>query len=406
MALTDVKVELELDTTNFTDLVFILDDPVQGVLDNTVYKLGGIGFYDVSNYFISMSVDRGKSRLLDEYDAGSASVRFDNSQRAFDPRYEPSPFFGSIVPRLPIRISVNENIAFTGVVRDWNLDYDPGNQSIATAVCSDNFTILAQNEFEIFLNVVEQSGERVTSVLDRTEVDWSPTLRNIDTGKTEVSADTNQTGDNVLAYLNTIAQTEQGQLFMAKDGKVTFYERSKNLPIKTAFADDGTGIAYKDIKVVYGSELLYNRINISPDGLDTETADNSTSIAAYGLSVFDLNTIHESGADAANAATILLAQYSEPEFRVEQITIDLSTLSLSDQNTLAQIELADLVTIKFTPSGIPPAFEIPARVIGIEHDAEKKTHDITFRLATLTNAMFILGNEGLGVLGDNVLGYD
>jgi len=43
---------------------FRLDDPIQGVLDNTEFVLGGELFYDVTNYVTSVSITRGKKREL------------------------------------------------------------------------------------------------------------------------------------------------------------------------------------------------------------------------------------------------------------------------------------------------------------------------------------------------------
>ena len=50
---------------------FILDDPVAGVLGNTVYTLGGTVFKDITSRVISIGSSRGKNRDLDRFSAGS-----------------------------------------------------------------------------------------------------------------------------------------------------------------------------------------------------------------------------------------------------------------------------------------------------------------------------------------------
>ena len=81
MALPTQKVELGFDLTgNNTGPYFRLDDPTAGVLDNTSWLLGGTVFFDVSSYVQGFSTRRGKSRQLDRYSTGQASVVFDNNR--------------------------------------------------------------------------------------------------------------------------------------------------------------------------------------------------------------------------------------------------------------------------------------------------------------------------------------
>lgn len=403
MAITNVKIEIEVDFINF-DNTIVLDDPVRGVLDSA-YVLSGIGFYDVSNYFQSLSIGRGKSRELDEYESGDAQIRFNNSDRAFDPRYAASPFYGSIIPRLPIRVSVNNILAYTGVVRDWNIAYDPGGASFATAVCSDRFTILAQAPLTLEYNTVQLSGQRIDEILSRPEVDWSPTERDIDAGETTLSADLIAEGTPALSYFRTVEQTEQGQLFIAKNGYLAFRGRNDSPQVAADFADDGSGIPYQSVTVVYGSELLYNRIEVVPDGLDTVIEDDATSQAAYGISALTLNTLHEYDADAESMASYLLKSYAQPEFRFEQITVQLADIAQQYVQDILDIELGDLVGISFTPSNIPPAIVEYARVVGIEHEAEALSHEVRIRLASLAVIPFVLDSPALGVLDSSSLGY-
>lgn len=403
MPTTDVKIELEVSFDALPNTL-ILDDAVRGRLDSG-NVLSGIGFYDVSEYFQSMSISRGKSRELDEYESGDAQVRFNNSDRAFDPRYTLSPFYGSIVPRLPIRVSVNNILSYTGVVRDWNIGYDPGGASFATAVCSDRFTILAQAPLTLEYNTVQFSGQRIDEILSRPEVDWSATDRNIDTGETTLSADLIAEGTIALSYFRQVEQTEQGQLFIAKNGYLTFRSRNDTPSIAASFADDGTGVPYQSVSVVYGSELLYNRIEIVPDGLDTVIADDATSQAGYGISALVLNTLHEFEEDAQDMANYILQSYAQPEFRFEQVTIQLADIPTGDATNVLNIELGDLVGISFTPSGIPPAIVEYARVVGLEHEAEKLSHEVRIRLASLAVIPFVLDSPALGVLDSSSLGY-
>jgi hypothetical protein len=100
---------------------FILDDIVAGVLDNTVYTLGGTVFKDISNRVETLSISRGKNRDLDRFNAGALNVILNNDDRAFDPNYASSPFAGAIVPRREVRVTVDGVRTITTTIDDWNL---------------------------------------------------------------------------------------------------------------------------------------------------------------------------------------------------------------------------------------------------------------------------------------------
>ncbi len=100
---------------------FILDDPVAGVLDNTVYTLGGTVFKDISSRVLGLSTSRGKNRDLDRFSAGSLSVTLTNNDRAFDPNYASSPYAGAIVPRRELQVTVDGVRVITTTIDDWDM---------------------------------------------------------------------------------------------------------------------------------------------------------------------------------------------------------------------------------------------------------------------------------------------
>ena len=406
MAIPNVKVELEFDLSLIPGISFVLNDPVKGVLDAPGNPLGGPGFYDVTEFFQNLRINRGKSRELDEYEAADSQVQFDNSGRLFDPKYEPSQFFGSINPRLPIKVSVNDRIIYTGVVRDWNIDYSRGNNSVATAVGTDKFTVLAQIPLTLEFNDIQLSGERIDEVLSRPEVNWPLDERDIDAGDSVLFEDLIDEGTILLNYLREVEKSELGQLFINKAGQLAFRRRNSPFEVKANFADDGSGISYQLVSVVFGSELLFNRIQLDGDAIDPVVADAPTSQAAYGISVLTLNNLLlEFQDDADNMAAFLLNEFAEPEYRFEEISIQLNDLSEAEQNQILDLELGDVVDIKFTPSSIPPAIENFAKIVGIIHEAAGTVYTVNLKLASVASLPFILDSDALGVLGTSALGY-
>ena len=384
MAKPNVKVEIEFDTSVATDLAFTLDDPVRGLLDSTDYLLTGKVFLDVSQFVQEVQFERGKSRLLDRYEAGTMQVRLNNEQRIFDPKNPNSPYYGAIYPRLEVRISVGGEFLFVGAIMDWNIDYDPAGPSFATIVCSDHFTVLAQTILPNELPDVELSGARITRILNYPEVGWSADQRNIDTGTVQLIDYLIGENRNALEYLQVVEMTEQGDLFIARDGKLTFKQRGNDTVTGITFADDGTGIKYSGISVIFGTELLFNTIEGNVVGDIKYSVSDAASQALYGNSTFALNdTLHNNVADLEALLADLLAIYSQPEYRFNSLTFNLNELTPAEQETIFQLDFGDSVEVTFTPSKIPPAIVETASIIKISHEINQSVHTVTLSLGTL-----------------------
>jgi hypothetical protein len=408
MAIPVPLVEIGFDIVGFNAPFFTLDDPTKGLLDNTEFPLGGQIFYDVTDKVKSIATRRGKNRQLDEFDPGLANVLFDNNDRTFDPEYELSPYFGQVIPKRAIRISSGGNRIFTGVVDDWNLDYSPGGNSEASAASSDAFTLFNTQTLPAGTATAQTAGQRVNAILDLPDVSWPESERDIEGGLTQLGADVFPEDANVLEYLRQVARSEPGNVFMAADGKVVFSDRSPNSDGSTlTFADDGTGIPYQGLKVVYGSELLYNEIVLGSQFAGTFLAQDPTSIADYGvlnLTQIDLLTANATFLETLSAYYAI--KYSQPEYRFESLDVVLDEVSPANQQTILGLEISDFVTIKFTPNGIPPAIVKIAEVIRIDHDITPDAHVVSIGFATVDKGFWTLSDGIFGRLSaGNVLGF-
>ena len=401
MSLTTLKVEIEFYGADVNDTLFILDDDVKGILDDPSNTLSGFVFVDVTNFVTGVNMQRGKSRLLDRYEAGTALITFDNSNRDFDPKYGPSPFFNAIYPRLNIRISVNDVIQFTGVIQDWNFEYDPAGPSTASATVSDRFTNLTQSILESNFQELEFSGSRVNAVLDTPEVNWPSDLRDIDAGRSLLQEDLIPENTDALSYLQLVETSEQGQLFIAKNGELVFHERSYAPAFGVTFSDSPTGpeIPFSDITVVYGTELLFNRIEANPLGDVKEIASDLQSETAYGISTLNLtDLLNEDPLEVEAMVQYLLSIYKEPEYRFDKITVAMHKLAPASQDLVLALELSDIVSAEFTPSKLPPAIQEFSTIIGISHEIDVAEHFVTFSLGSTLGNPLILDNDVLGVL--------
>jgi hypothetical protein len=400
-------VEIGFDISGLGGPFFLLDDPVAGVLDNTDYILGGTLFYDVSNFVRQVSVRRGKSRQLDKFTAGVASIEFNNNTRVFDPEYASSPYYGQIIPKRTVKVSTGGSAVFYGVVDDWNLNYDLSGLSTAGADCVDGFTGLAQRALSAHTATAELTGARINSVLSRSEVDWPLSLRDIDAGSELLQADIVDDGVNALEYLQLVNNSEPGNIFIGKDGSFNFKDRTVAAISsgQVVFADDGSGIKFSDVNVVYGSELLYNYVQIERANGGTAIAQDIDSISTYGQqALIQTGLLLGTDADADALADYLVSIYSEPEYRFETLAVQLEALTSAEQIKVLGLEINDICEIKFTPNKIGTPINKYALIIKIEHDIQPLQHRVVFGFETLDYASFVLDDLEFGILNVNQLG--
>jgi hypothetical protein len=104
-------------------------------------------------------------------------------------------------------------------------------------------------------------------------------------------------------------------------------------------------------------------------------------------------------------ADFLLARFKEPQYRFESLSVILDVLSEAQQSEVLDLEIGDIVQVKFTPSGIPPAIEQYVRVIGLSHDWQNNEKRINLSLERLDFTLFILDDPVLGILDDDRLSY-
>lgn len=409
MSIPDTRVYVQFDLEASSAAFFTLDDAVQGVLDG-IYGLGGDTLEDVTEFVASVNINRGKSRELDRFTSGQASVIFHNDNRYFDPFYVDSPYFQQIVPKRQILITSNGVAQYSGFIEDIDLTYQLGNKSFASITCSDAFTQLAAASLDAFTNSVELSGNRINTILSRPEVNWSLTQRDIDTGQQTLQADLVAADTNVLSYLQIVELSEPGALFISKDGKVTFKDRI-NYPSTTPaiiFADDSTvgAVKYNDIEVIYGSENLYNSIIVTRSGGTPQTADSVFSQSVYGVQTLSQDgLLINTDENALVLANYLLDQYKEPELRFSKVGITLHDKSLAVQNSILALEINDIAQIKFRPNNIGNTISENAVITGIKHSIGIDQHKIEIEFGQITDYAFTLNDAILGVLSDGTSGY-
>jgi hypothetical protein len=395
--------ETSVEIGAFTGLT--LDDPVLGKLDENPLD-GGISFEEIQQGLFGVSVARGRSRDLERTNAGSLSVSLHNQDRFFDPLNTSSAFNQYVVPRRPIRVSTEGTAVFQGFIDDWSFSYSPGGDSSASINGSDAFSVFARNLNAEAAAPEELTGARLNRVLDQVRVNWPAPERDIEDGNSTLAAGT--VTDNALGYMQSvIEESEQGLLFMSKDGKVAFRERLIS-PItdSVVFTDNGPGIPYEDIQISYGSDQMVNQAIVEFPG-GTAISEDLTSQVTYGIIEKTISTELSTLAQAEAIADYVISRYAEPEYRIASVTINLRALTSSQVTEVLGLELGDQADVVFTPNSIGAAISLRNRIIGIAHDIAISEHRITLNFEQLPFAFFLLDDSTFGKLDDDagVLGF-
>ncbi len=399
-----IKVELGFTESGASAPFFTLDDPVLGVLDSPLGVLGGGEvLVEVTPYVRAFGITRGKSRELDRYGSGQARVEFNNNDRTFDPTYAASPYFGQVEPRRQIRISVDNVIQFEGTIDDWNIDYNAGGNSVATAMAFDGIANLANLETETLTLTEATVDNQLNQVLNN--INWPSSKRDLDVSTAVLAGSTVNDGTNALGLLQLMTDSEPGDLFVSKTGNVKFVGRNQSFRTgDVILSDDGTAISYTAVKVIFGSELLFNAWTV--ENLTNQILVKSdSSIGLYGERDATRNTLLKNTSDLQTLGDFLLTRYDAPEYRFESLSVNLKLVSPADRADLLDLELGDVVRVDFTPSGIPPTIERYGKVIRLGNSFADNQEIMEIGLEAVAGALLILDDPEFGKLDVALLGW-
>lgn len=394
---------------------FTLNDTQQGVLDNTTYRLDGTDqFAEIT--VNSVDIFRGKKRVTDSVQPGRATIIAQDLTRAFDPYNEASVYWDEtddtpgLSPLRQVRITRNSTVIFRGRVIDFTYDYvGPRQIPTVTIIAADDLFILANSFLNAFTPSTELSSARIGTILNRPEVGFSATARDITTGTTTLGNYAISEGTNALEYLRKIDSAERGRLFLrASDGDLVFEPRIGNTlsgPSVT-FADDGTGTPYRELFVDFSVDTVLNRVTVQRTGGTAQTATDSASIALYFTQAETItDSLLSSDAQAATLANYLLEGAPEPRF--SGVDTFFGSLTTGQKNAVAAVEIGDTISVKRTFStGSPLSVTEELSVEGIGHRIDLRGESrVLYTAPTTIVYELILDSATFGTLdGSNVLG--
>jgi hypothetical protein len=353
---------------------------------------------DVSAFVRSFSSSRGRQSELDRFEAGTLTVVLDNRTGAFDP----VPYGGGAAYRPLRQIRVRATWAavtypvWAGFVESITPGYE-GSDAVVTVTAADAMKVLNLSGYAALAVPAELSGARVARVLAAAAPSLASSL--------EPGLSTIVAGDvtgSALQHLQDVEETENGQLFIARDGTVTFQQRThRSVSEATSSgvwadaASAGPVFRYVNLQPSYDDSVIWNDVRITPSGGVEQVASDATSQARYFPRTFQRSLLVGSALEAMDAANYIVGRYSEPDLRYPTLELEPQQVDSGDVSswpTLLALELSRRITVRRT-------------VQGVRHTSSPGRWQVQLTLSPVgqTGAVWILGSSQLGV--GTKLGY-
>jgi hypothetical protein len=292
-------------------------------------------YTDVSAQHISTRITRGRSHELDRMVAGKAVTRLRDPDGYFDTTNLGSPYAGNVLPMRRMRIrGMWQGVTydrFNGYIESYPRSWTPGPAGIAYVEIHavDAFKVLALAKVST-VRSAESSGTRVGAILDA--IGWPAADRAIDTGLSTVQAVT-YADQPALTALQAVEATEGGILFVSRDGKITFLDRTKPITValddaNLTWGDSGLEKDYLDLTTSFDDSQIWNDVKVTAPGNADGTAEDLTSQARYFRRTLVESTLHEDENEQQSKAEYLVTRFSEPALRIT--TLDLSSAKGQD----------------------------------------------------------------------------
>ena len=387
----------------------------QGILGTNVLADSAALIVDVSDQVLSVQTRRGRNALSDQFQTGNLTLKIVDQNGDFNPQNPSSPYFTYLSPMRKVQITATYSGVtypiFQGFITSYVTTYPKDAEDVAytTIQAVDAFRLANNAQISTVTGATagDLSGTRVNQLLDT--ISWPSSMRDIDAGLTTVQADpgTNRTA---LQAMTTIENSEYGALYVDASGSFVFQDRSVTAgsigATPTLFADDGTGIYYKDATWVLNDVLVFNKATVTRLGGSPQVALNQDSIDKYFLHSYFLNELMmQNDAVALDYAQAYVASRAETSIRVDSITLDLYTPNYNT-GILASLELDffDPITVITTQPG-GSTIEKTLQIFGVSLNITPNSWQTTFTTLEPIIDAFILDNSIYGTLGYNVLSY-
>lgn len=407
MAVPQLGVSIDFSNgPGFVSTAFTLDDAIKGVL-GTGQLADFESNVDISDQVLRVSIRRGRNRLLNKFEAGTAIVEVRDETGDWNPANTNSVYYPNLIPLRKIQIYADylgiRYILFTGYINSYDLQFVRGIESTNKVVlnCVDAFRLFQNANIDTVSAAVtgDLSGTRVNDLLDLT--DWPSGLRDINAGNSTLQDDPGGSR-TLLEAIQTVEQSEFGAFFMDAEGRATFYDRDTVSKYADAvpyqFSDDGTELPYAAIDLAFDDALVVNDVTVQRLNGTAQNVFDQDSIDKYYIHAGSRTGILvQTDAEALEQANMILDARKETQVRVDSMTLNL----MEDNSQLViaglNMELFNLVNVsKIMPGNTSITREV--FVQGLNHDITRTTFTTQVLTAEPIIQAFIIGSTSQGIL--------
>ena len=204
-------------------------------------------------------------------------------------------------------------------------------------------------------NVRDDTASRFARVLD--SAGWPSSWRAITTQPYGTCVEVWSAGDAATAQLQLVAATEQGAMFVTRDGNITLKSRythdfagSAAKVVQCTLSDDGADSTYVDVGFDYDDLLVQNYITVTSQAGSAFFFDQ-TSIDKYGLQDTSITTQLGSYGELRSMAEGLIYWRKDPQIRTRPVTVYPQTKT-STWPTILGLDLGYRIQVELTPPGV------------------------------------------------------
>lgn len=362
----------------------------------------------VTDSVMSFSYNQGRQNYLDQYSGGTLNVTLNNQNNVA--QY----FTFNSVWHLKDPITPDSEYQ-SFWMQDISFNDYPGNTGLSTITVS-LVDVLARNGRNVVSNVVlpqDLTYQQLGTL-------WSTSPYQIGgvsgNGGSSTAAAITYSG-SMLNYLNLIDATEKGLLSFYKDAVVLLDRSNVKDSISgmtfTRNTASATAISYYSFGHNKAGLNFMNNVTVTPNGLASQTATNSTSVSAYGNAQQSVSTVDYNTTQALGLAQWLSNSQADPE-------AETWSLSFQDvaQNNTALIEFLEtfygfvgfamkIWNLVYRVPGSASDTTVLVFIEGIEVNAtpEQTVFTVYFSPATYYQ-FFTLDSTTFGILGGAGITYN
>jgi hypothetical protein len=390
----------------------ILDE---GILGTNILADSAAVIVDVSDVINSITTQRGRNALADQFQPGTMTLRIVDQNGDFNPQNTSSPYYTYLTPMKKVQITATYSGVtypiFAGFITSYVTTYPKEGDQIAytTIQAVDAFQLANNAQISTVTGATagDLSGTRINQILD--QISWPATMRDVDAGLTTMQADLG-TFRTSLAAMQTVTDSEYGALYVNGSGSFVFQDRSVTAGsiggTPTTFADNGTGIIYAEASWILNDVLIYNKATITRTGGSAQVASNQASIDKYFLQSYYLDgLLMQTDAVALDYAQAYVASRAETSIRCDSVLLDLYTPNY-DTGIIAALNLEFFDPIKVIttqPGG--STIEKTLQIFGTRNVITPNSWKVQFTTLEPVIDALILNDTIYGTLDYNVLSY-